>query len=343
LYRLVFTAAAVYNIGFGLWASLWPLSFFAVFDLPEPNYPSFWACLGMVIGLYGLGYAYAAWRMERAALWIAIGLLGKLLGPVGWIITVSNGELPVRTFTLIVFNDVIWWLPFALFLLEGRRVAAPVRASAPYACAALNLAAAIFMAAALRFGTEAAPLVADRVSYIADHPALWRAGWSIWMAAAVSLTAFYAWWGSHLRDQRWAVVALSIASVGLVCDLFAESLLIGWLPRDYESIAPLTTMLTGAAANGLYTVAGVVLTLATASLRGFLRAMAWAVWIVGGFLTAFTLAGMVNGIAISTAALFALFCPWVVLFGRDLQRSSRESNLATNPSGTRSAVMTTRP
>ena len=126
VYRLIFAAAAVYNIAFGLWAALTPLSFFSFFDLAPPVYPSIWACLGMVIGLYGLGYAYAAARLDRAAPFIAIGLLGKLLGPAGWVIAVSRGEWPIRTLTLILFNDVIWWLPFTLFLLEGTRVADPV-------------------------------------------------------------------------------------------------------------------------------------------------------------------------------------------------------------------------
>jgi hypothetical protein len=319
LYRLIFTAAAAYNLLFGAWAALWPLSFFAHFDLAAPRYPSIWACLGMVIGLYGLGYAYAARRLDRAAPFIAIGLLGKLLGPAGWMVAVIGGEWPMRTITLILFNDVIWWVPFGLFLLEGTRVGAPLRASAPYACAALNFAAMLAMATALRPGTEIVPVVADRVSYISDHPVLWRAGWTIWIAAALSLAVFYAWWGSYLRDARWGVVALSIASMGLVCDLFAESLLIGWLPRDYDQIAPTTTMLTGAAANGLYTAAGVILTLATESLRGFLRTIAWLVWITGGVLTACTLAGAVTGIAIATTVLFVLFCPWVVLVGHALQ------------------------
>lgn len=285
----------------------------------------------MVVGLYGLAYAYAAWRLERAVPLLAIGLLGKLLGPVGWLMAVSSGELPARTFTMIVFNDLVWWLPFALFLLEDTRIAAPVRASAPYVCAALNLAAAIAMAAVLRFGTEAVPNVAERIAYITEHAALWRAGWSVWIAAALSLTAFYAWWGSHLRDQRWAMVALGTVSAGLVCDLFAESLLIGWLPRDHELIAPFASILMGAVANGLYTAAGVVLTLATKSLRGWLRVMAWGVWTAGGFLTVSTLAGSVNGTVISTVALFALFCPWVVLFGRALRQAGLEIHSSAQP------------
>jgi hypothetical protein len=275
----------------------------------------------MVIGLYGVGYAYAAHRLDRAAPFIAIGLLGKLLGPAGWILAVRSGEWPLRTLTVIMFNDVIWWLPFVLFLFDGTQAATRLRASAPYACAALNFAALLAMATALRPGTETVPLAAERVSYISDHALWWRAGWAIWTAAAISLIGFYAWWGSHVRYSRWVVAALSIASVGLVSDLFAESLLIGWLPRDYDQVAPFTTMMTGAVANGLYTVAGMILTLATTSLPTPMRVVAWTAWSAGILLTAFTLTGTVTGIAVATTALFVLFCPWVVLLGRMLHRT----------------------
>jgi small multidrug resistance pump len=318
LYRLIFAAAAVYNVAFGLWAALFPRAFFLRCAMAPPTYPSIWACLGMVVGLYGLGYAYAAWRLDRAAPFIAIGLLGKLLGPVGWLLAVGHGEWPVRTVTLILFNDVIWWLPFCLFLLEGTRLAASVRASAPYVCAAANFAAILTMAAVLRPGTEMVPAVADRVAYISRHPALWRGGWAVWIAAALSLVAIYAWWGSWLRRPTWAVAAVGVAAAGLVCDLFAESLLIGWLPREYDRIGPLATMCTGAAANGLYTLAGIALTVITRSLRGFLLAVTWAIWLAGLALTVCTLARLPAGIAISTGVLFALFCPWAVWLGRTL-------------------------
>jgi len=318
LYRLIFAAAAVYNLAFGLWAALFPRAFFLWCAMAPPTYPAIWACLGMVVGLYGLGYAYAAWRLDRAAPFIAIGLLGKVLGPVGWLLTVSHGEWPVRTVTLILFNDVIWWLPFCLFLLEGTRLAAAVRALAPYVCAAVNAAAILTMAAVLRSGTEVVPAVADRVAYISRHPALWRGGWAVWIAAAVSLVAFYAWWGSWLRRSGWAVAAVGVAAAGLVCDLFAESLFIGWLPRDYDRIAPFATLCTGAAANGLYTLAGIALTVMTRALRGFLLTLTWAVWLAGLALTVCAVARLPAGIAVSTGVLFTLFCPWAVWLGRTL-------------------------
>lgn len=273
----------------------------------------------MVVGLYGLGYGYAAWRLDRAGPFVAIGLAGKVLGPIGWAGAVISGEWPIRTFPLIAFNDIAWWLPFSLFLLEGTRVGERVRASAPFACAALNALAAAAMLFALRPGTEVVSDVAQRAAYIAEHPILWRGGWVLWMAAALSLLGFYAWWGARLLTPAWGLVAFAVAAAGLACDFLAESLFLGWLPMDLETITRIGVYLTGAAANGLYTLAGIILTLATSSLRGFVRVWTWAVWASGLSLTVSTIAGSVTGIFVSTAVLMALFCPWAAVMGWKLR------------------------
>jgi len=312
-YRLVFGLAALYNLGFGAWAVLRPGSFFDLFRMEPPRYPEVWQCLGMVVGLYGLLYAHAARRMESARPIILVGLLGKILGPIGWLAT----GLPPRTLPLVVFNDIVWWLPFLLFLLEGTRLGERVRGAAPLVCAATNALAFLALALGLRHGTEIAPL-ADRIAFVEGHPLLWRAGWCVWMAAAISLLGFYAWWGCRVPG-RASVAAFLVATAGLCCDLAAESLFVGWLPRDFERIQDAGTFLTGGMANGLYTVSGILLTLATPNLRAGLRAWAWLAWGSGIFMSVFAFAGSPTGTAVSATALFLLFCPWVVVAGRALR------------------------
>src|SRR5216110_55195 len=134
LYRLIFGLAAIYNVAFGLWAGLWPDAFFHLLQMAPPNYPGIWQCLGMVVGLYGVLYASAAWHLDRAKLIIAVGLAGKILGPIGLCLAIHSGEWPLRTLSLVVFNDLIWWLPFMLFLMEGTRSAERLRAATPWAC-----------------------------------------------------------------------------------------------------------------------------------------------------------------------------------------------------------------
>jgi hypothetical protein len=318
LYRLFFALAAAYNVAFGIAGVLFPHAFFDIFRMTRPQYPALWQVLAMVLGLYGLGYAYAAARPDRAVPWIAIGLAGKVLGPIGWAMTVGSGEFPIRTVPLVVFDDIVWWLPFSLFLLEGTAVGARLRALAPYACAGLNLVAALVLVLVLRPGTEAVADMGSRLAYVVEHPVVWRAGWAVWIAAALSLLAFYCWWGSRLPSRRWALAAVLVAAAGLAFDLTAEALMIGWLPQDFGSIAPIATILTGGLGNGLYTVAGAMLTLRTPALRPPFALLTWAVWGAGFGLSACTFAGFFPGAVACTAVLFVLFSPWVVLMARKL-------------------------
>ncbi len=92
----MFLLAGLYNLAFGLWAGLRPHAFFKLIEIEPPRYPALWACLGMVVGVYGFLYLHAAWRLERARPIIAIGLLGKILGPIGAAVTVATGELCAR-------------------------------------------------------------------------------------------------------------------------------------------------------------------------------------------------------------------------------------------------------
>ena len=164
LERLVLSLAALHNLAFGVWVVGWPQSFFVIFDMQPPKYPAIWQCLGMVIGLYGAGYGYAACRLDRARPFVAIGLAGKVFGPVGWLLAVNSGEWPARTFTLIMFNDIVGWLPFTLILLEGWRGGERLRRAAPYACGALNAAGAVSLLVALRGGSEVVADIADRAA-----------------------------------------------------------------------------------------------------------------------------------------------------------------------------------
>src|ERR1700674_5515539 len=131
MFRITFALAGAYNLAFGIWAGFWPLEFFEIFGIAPPRYPAIWACLGMVVGVYGLLYWHAAWKPENARPIIAVGLLGKVLGPIGMLFSLSD-QWPPRLAMLNVYNDVIWWLPFTLFLLRGGRLAKQLVPLAPW-------------------------------------------------------------------------------------------------------------------------------------------------------------------------------------------------------------------
>src|SRR5688572_22095395 len=140
LFRIAFALAGVYNLAFGMWAAIWPLAFFELFEIAPPRYPGIWACLGMVVGVYGLLYWYAAWKLDAAWPIIAVGLLGKVLGPIGMVASFSD-DWPRRLGMICVFNDLIWWLPFGLFLVRGTQSAQRLVKSAPWICVATHVAA----------------------------------------------------------------------------------------------------------------------------------------------------------------------------------------------------------
>ena len=118
-HRLVFCIAGVYNIGWGLYACYDPQWLFRFSGLPLMNHPQIFACLGMVVGLYGIIYFEVARVPERGWLLAAVGLAGKILGPIGLAMLIWNGTWPRSTAALCLTNDLIWWIPFSLYLIDA--------------------------------------------------------------------------------------------------------------------------------------------------------------------------------------------------------------------------------
>src|SRR6187399_3116891 len=90
-YRWVFAAAAVYNLVWGTLIVLFPLAPFRWAGMAAPNYPELWQCIGMMVGVYAIGYACLAIDPIRYAPFALLGLLGKMFGPIGWIWAYSHG------------------------------------------------------------------------------------------------------------------------------------------------------------------------------------------------------------------------------------------------------------
>jgi hypothetical protein len=112
----VLWAAAIYNLAWGGFVVLYPELPFRWAGMPPPNYPELWQCIGMMVGVYGVAYALAARDPIRYWPIVLAGLLGKILGPIGFLHAALAGRLPWRAGWTIVSNDLIWWLPFAAML-----------------------------------------------------------------------------------------------------------------------------------------------------------------------------------------------------------------------------------
>jgi hypothetical protein len=117
----VLLSAAVYNVAWGTFVVLFPSLPFQWMGVESPNYPALVQCLGMIVGVYGVGYAIAAFDPIRHWPIVLVGLLGKLFGPIGFALAASRGELPWVAGLTIVTNDLIWWTPFVMVLFSAWR------------------------------------------------------------------------------------------------------------------------------------------------------------------------------------------------------------------------------
>jgi hypothetical protein len=114
-------AAAAYNLAFGVFAIGFPGALFAWAGMPAPNYPELWQCIGMIVGVYGLGYAIAAQDPLRHWPIVLVGFLGKILGPLGFAKALVVGSLPLKFGAILLSNDLLWWVPFGWILLAAWR------------------------------------------------------------------------------------------------------------------------------------------------------------------------------------------------------------------------------
>jgi len=155
------------------------------------------------------------------------------------------------------------------------------------------------------------------------------------MLSAVSLVAFYAWWGSQVSAPLAATVGVLVAALGSVFDLSGESLSVLvlversltalgdsmlWDHAGFEFHERVVTLLTAGAANLLYTLGGLVLMLWTVDLPRRVRLAMWGTWISGVGMTLAAVFNHVGGMVATTTMLFPLLIAWTVWMGRNWRR-----------------------
>ncbi len=109
-------AAAAYNLLWGAAVIALPAAMFHWAGMEVPRYPEIWQCVGMIVGVYGVGYAIAAFDPLRHWPIVLVGLLGKILGPIGFVAAFARGVFPARFALTILTNDLVWWAPFSVIL-----------------------------------------------------------------------------------------------------------------------------------------------------------------------------------------------------------------------------------
>jgi len=114
-------AAGVYNLVWGALVIIFPHALFDLTGIERMRYPEIWQCVGMIVGVYGVGYWIAASDPRRHWPIVLVGFLGKIFGPIGFVGALVNGVFPPAFGLTILTNDLIWWIPFGLILHDAAR------------------------------------------------------------------------------------------------------------------------------------------------------------------------------------------------------------------------------
>jgi small multidrug resistance pump len=118
---LTLKLAGIYNVAWGSLVVIFPHLLFDLTGMQRPNYPELWQCVGMIVGVYGVGYWIAANDPVKHFPIVLVGFLGKIFGPLGFLQALYTQRFPLSFGINIVFNDLIWWIPFYLLLREKWR------------------------------------------------------------------------------------------------------------------------------------------------------------------------------------------------------------------------------
>jgi len=117
--KQVLLVAGIYNLLFGMLTILAPNLFFRWAEMEIPIYPELWQCIGMIVGVFGIGYVIASRNPLRHWPMVFVGFLAKILVPLGflkaWLI---DGAFTATAGSFILFNDLIWWIPFGFILYK---------------------------------------------------------------------------------------------------------------------------------------------------------------------------------------------------------------------------------
>ncbi len=120
-HSLALAVASLQCLIWGIFIILWPERSSLAYGLAHPPTDLFlWQGTGLVIVLLGIGYGLASTNPRQHWGLVLIGLISKVLGPIGLSWAVLQNQVPARVLVLLPINDVLWWIPFAMILSDAR-------------------------------------------------------------------------------------------------------------------------------------------------------------------------------------------------------------------------------
>ena len=189
---------------------------------------------------------------------------------------------------------------------------------------AAHLIAGLAMAMILREGLESNPDVTARLRFVSVQRVWWTVAWLTWTLAAATILAFYARFAAVHRIEGLPAAALNTAVlltiVAVGADWTAQGVEIFVLPGlagrgdagGFLAWHRTAVVLTGVLANGLYTLA--TLLLVWASRRAYprwIRAAGLGTVIGGATLSAAAWADSASGMVIANVVLVPCLLTWL--------------------------------
>jgi hypothetical protein len=183
----------------------------------------------------------------------------------------------------------------------------------------------------LRPGGPGAPLD-ERLAYLSGSATAWSLGWGAWLVCSLSLVAFYAALAWRLPEHAdMARLAVVLGCAGLAVDLVGYSVQIAVLPMlagmGSEAVPAFLAMerFAGAAgligANGLYVVAGLLLTLCLRGRAPLAVPAGYVTAFFGGLLVVAGFTGSAWQAMAATPPTMIAYCLWAVLAARALEKA----------------------
>lgn len=117
--KLILQSAGIYNVVWGAFVLFFPMAYFEWLGLTIPNYPQIWQSVGMIVGVYGLGYYISAYDPYTHWPVIFVGYLGKVFGPIGTVYNIYLGKMDIKFLYINFTNDLIWLIPFSIILYRA--------------------------------------------------------------------------------------------------------------------------------------------------------------------------------------------------------------------------------
>jgi hypothetical protein len=120
-YSAIFILAALYNIFFACWLSLFPDALFELIGITQPFADGYTGPLAFSIGIFSLVYILAILKPSWSRYLIVLALLSKLFPLFTVLLFIMLAGWPPGLLILIFFNDIIWWIPLFSFIFQKNK------------------------------------------------------------------------------------------------------------------------------------------------------------------------------------------------------------------------------